>query len=122
MERREFLIRVGSLAIWVPAAAVLSRCGGNQQSGPPTLNFTSTTVNGHSHSLGLEVAILESPPPSGVQPVTSQVESHVHTVTLTMEDLQAIQANQAVTKTTSVDPALARLQLPAQLRHGERRR
>ena len=101
MERREFLIRVGSLAIWVPATAVLSRCSGNQESGPPTLTFVSSSVNAHTHSLTLEVAIVESPPPSGEEPTTSNVQGHVHTVALTEQDLRDIAANVTLTRPTS---------------------
>ena len=104
MKRREFLIRVGSLAIWVPATRLLSGCAANEDAGArPALTFVSSTVNAHSHRLTLEVAILESPPSSGVQPETTSAAGHVHTVVLTEADLLAIGERQTVTKITSVD-------------------
>jgi hypothetical protein len=105
MKRREFLVRVGSLALSVPATRLLVGCedAPNEAGGPPSLTFTSSIDSGHSHRVALEVAIIQDPPASGTEPTTSEVNGHVHTVVLTEADLAAIRDNQAVTKPTSID-------------------
>jgi hypothetical protein len=108
MKRRELLVRVGSLAVWLPASRLLVGCGGSNESsndtgGPPSLRFTSSTDDGHSHQVALEVAIIEDPPASGTQPTTSEASGHVHTVVLTEADLVLIRDNQPVTKSTTID-------------------
>jgi hypothetical protein len=104
MKRRELLVRVGSLAVWLPASRLLVGCSASDETdGPSSLTFTSSNVDGHTHQLELEVAIIEAPPASGTQRTTSEVSGHVHTVVLTETDLAAIRANQTVTKSTSVD-------------------
>jgi hypothetical protein len=104
MKRREFLVRVGSLALSVPATRLLVGCedAPNEAGGPLSLTFTSS-LGDHSHRVALELAIIEDPPASGTQPTTSEVNGHVHTVDLTAAELAAIRDNQTVTKPTSTD-------------------
>ena len=104
MERRAFLIRIGSLAIWVPASRLLAGCmAANEASGPASLTFTSSVERGHSHTVSLEVAMIDNPPMGGEQPTTSEAAGHVHTVVLAEADLVAIRDNQTVTTATIAD-------------------
>jgi hypothetical protein len=106
MERREFLVRVGSVVLLIPASRFLVGCSSSDETGgPPSLTFTSSSdpANGHSHRVSLEVAIIENPPAAGTQPRTTEAAGHVHTVILTEADLLAIRDNQTVTTTTSAD-------------------
>jgi hypothetical protein len=106
MKRREFLVRVGTLAAAVPATQVLVTCGASEEEpAPRSVTFASSANanDGHTHRLTLEVAILETPPSSGIEPTTSEVSAHVHTVVLSQAELEAIHHNEAVPKTTSVD-------------------
>jgi hypothetical protein len=102
MERRAFLVRVGTLALWVPASRLLVGCTNSDEAGgPPSLTFTSTLDNGHSHRVSLEVAIIENPPADGAEPRTTEAGGHMHTVILSEDDLVLIRDNQTVTRTTS---------------------
>ena len=105
MRRREFMFRVGSLVVWVPATRLLVGCGEDDSGGPASLSFVSSTDNLHSHQLTLQLSVIESPPAAGVQPATTNVSAHVHTVVLTEADLLAIRDNATVMKTTSVESA-----------------
>jgi len=97
MNRREVLIRVGTLLIAIPASRVLMACGGNG------LTFTTSTDDGHHHTVSLQQSDINTPPAAGVTETTSLDNSHTHTVSLTEADLMSIQAGNTVTKTTSED-------------------
>ncbi len=102
MNRRELIVRMGGLLLVLPASRVLLACGGGSAT-PGSLVFTSSSDFGHTHTVGLQVTELTSPPNGGVTKTTSNDLSHTHTVALSDSDLAEIQAGSTVTKTTSTD-------------------
>lgn len=104
MNRREVIVKLGGLLLVLPAARVLMACGSDSGGGgPQTLTFVSSTDDGHTHSVGLQVTEITSPPSAGLEKTTSNVLAHTHTVTLTAADLDSINTGNTVTKTTSND-------------------
>ena len=97
------IVKLGGLLLVLPAARVLMACGSDSGGGPQTLTFVSSTDDGHTHSVGLQVTEITSPPSAGLEKTTSNVLAHTHTVTLTAADLDSINAGNTVTKTTSND-------------------
>jgi hypothetical protein len=100
MKRREFLVRIGELIVIIPAASVLASCG----SAPPkvpSLSYTSSNVQGHTHVVAIADSLLSAPPLSPPDMDTSSVFNHIHTVTLTQANLQDIENGQTVQITTS---------------------
>jgi hypothetical protein len=124
MERREFLLRVGGVILVLPAAGYIVGCGdtttptgttdttgttGTNQPGGTTVQtgntqftFTSSLVDGHTHTFQLSQSELTTPPSSGITRDTTIAESHLHTVVLSASDLMAIDQNQTVVKVTSI--------------------
>src|SRR5262245_26353677 len=102
MKRREFVIRVGSVLLVIPAAAALQSSGGddhnnnNNPSPTPTftgLRFTSSVSDGHNHTVDITLEMLMNAPSMGAALTTSSANNHTHIVSLTMADLQSINAN-----------------------------
>ena len=113
MKRRDFVIRVGSVLLVIPAAGVLASCGdddNNQNPNPnpnpnPTftgLRFTSSVRDGHNHTIDITFDMLMNAPAMGATLTSSNVANHVHQVFLTMADLQSINANGTIVKDTSL--------------------
>ena len=102
MNRREVIVKMGGLLLILPAAKVLMACGGSSGSSG-TLTFVSSSDLGHTHTVGLQVTDVTTPPGAGVSEVTSNVLNHTHTVALTVADLDSIDQGNTVTKTTSND-------------------
>ena len=104
MNRREAIIRVGSILLVIPASRVLMACGGGTGAAG-TLHFTSSAdpADGHTHTVDLADADITSPPAGGRVLTTSLVLAHTHTVTLTEADFASIDAGNTVTITTSED-------------------
>ncbi len=100
MQRREFLVRIGELIVILPAVKVLAACGSAAPK-VPSLSYTSTNVEGHTHSAAIADSLLSAPPASPTELDTSNVFNHIHTVTLTQQNLQDIENGQTVNITTS---------------------
>jgi len=67
------------------------------------LEFTSTTVNNHSHMFTLGKADLETPPAEGISRMTTTNSNHNHMVTLTKQQLENIKNGmEEVVKTSEV--------------------
>lgn len=109
MERRDVLVRIGSLLVALPAARLLSACGGSDGGGgggmqnPTQLTFVSSNDLGHSHATSLQVTELTTPPTGGVTKTTTNVQAHTHQVTLSEAELASIHGGGTVTKTTTTD-------------------
>jgi hypothetical protein len=108
MARRMFLIRGGSVLLTLPAGWALVSCG-SSYSNPSTANvsagelqFTSSAVEGHTHDFSISMQDLSQPPSTGVSGNTTAAAGHVHVVSLSQAELGEIQANQVVSKDTSV--------------------
>jgi hypothetical protein len=114
MDRRGFLIRTlrgGSVLLVLPAGWALSNCGGSSSNpavvtsgdaGADGVRFTSDTTGGHTHDFIVSMINLEQPPSGGVSGDTTVTLGHNHVVSLSQDDLAAIQAGQAVSKQTTV--------------------
>jgi hypothetical protein len=61
----------------------------------------STVTNNHEHSLCVLTTDLMNPPAAGVTYTTSLTDGHTHTVNLTQAQLQSIESGGSVTVTTS---------------------
>lgn len=116
MNRRELVIRVGALLLVLPAAKVLSACGGDDGGNggggngggggtdagtSGSLNFTSSSDQGHTHTVSLTLASITDSPATGVDRDTSIDAGHLHSVSLSEADLDSINAGNTVSKTTT---------------------
>jgi hypothetical protein len=116
MQRRDFLIKGGSVLLILPAGWALSSCdddddfdddddngGGTPTGGTATrLRFTSSLVDGHTHLFDIAFTSLDAPPSAGISGNTSTDNGHVHVVTLTADELARISAGETITKDTSL--------------------
>jgi len=103
--RRHF---VGTIFV-LPMGTFLVRCSSSSDGGstaPPQrsgsqITYTSSNVEGHSHTFALQTAAFETPPEGGVSGSTSSDSGHSHTVSVSASELQSIGAGQSVSRTTS---------------------
>ncbi|MGA9523982.1 MAG: hypothetical protein WBV82_21150 [Myxococcaceae bacterium] len=112
MNRRKFVVQLGSVLIVLPASRVLVGCAAGEEYGnvdagtdagnSQALTFTSSVSNGHTHTVQIQSSELTSPPAGGFTRDTSITSGHLHTVELTEADLSSIEAGNTVTKTTSL--------------------
>jgi hypothetical protein len=119
MNRRQLMFQMGSVLLLLPAARLVSACGGESPNPPGNsgadggtgadggsstpLSFTSSDDGGHTHTVQLEMSLLTDSPAEGAQKTTSSNSGHTHTVALTEAELDSIQAGNTVTKATSQD-------------------
>jgi hypothetical protein len=112
MDRREFVnLTVGSV-IAVGGSLFLVTCGSsggtsvdNSPAAPPTqsgttITYTTSNVSAHFHTFGVDVSAFSSPPAAGVSGSTSTDAGHMHTVAISMADLQNVEGGQTVLVTT----------------------
>ena len=103
MTRKDFLrTGFGGLA-GVLVAAGLMKCGGSSPTSPtPTTSkiFTSTNVNGHSHTFTIQNADVQSPPAAGISGDTSSSGGHTHTFAMTQAQLQSVMGGGSVVVTS----------------------
>jgi hypothetical protein len=114
MNRRGFLVRTqrgGSVLLVLPAGWALGGCssGGSTtmaveppDAGADGVRFTSDTTGGHTHDFVVAMSALAQPPSDGVSGDTTVTLNHDHVVSLSQDDLAAIQAGQAISKQTTV--------------------
>src|SRR5215469_8860851 len=112
MERRQFCKLAAGALVLIPAGLFLVRCGGggsDQTANGPTnqpsqngtkLIFTSSVVEDHSHTFGIEMAAIDTPPANGVSGPSSVVENHSHGVVVSSAQLSNISAGQTVQVTS----------------------
>jgi hypothetical protein len=116
MIRRQFVkLTTGSL-IALGGSVFLFSCGGGGYGGsttsdaeapaaPPQQSGTqilySTSVDGaHFHTFGIDTSAFASPPADGVAGATSNDAGHMHTVAVSMAELQSVGAAQTIKVTT----------------------
>lgn len=114
MDRRGFLIRTlrgGSVLLVLPAGWALGGCSSGSSTtmavqtpdaGADGIRFTSDTTGGHTHDFFIAMSTLEQPPSGGISGDTTVTLNHDHVVSLSQDELAAIQAGQAVSKQTTV--------------------
>ncbi len=115
MERREVLLRLGTVVVSIPFAGWLIGCGIDDpdvatevtptpDGGSATrLVFTSSVAEGHAHEVSFDTALVSQPPSSGLESDTTLVQGHTHHIVLTEQDLRAMQGGNAVSRSTSFD-------------------
>ncbi len=113
MNRREFVRFCGNGVIVIGASAFLLACedetgtpnGDNPAAAPKASGtqviYATNVVGDHSHTFGIEMADIATPPTAGVSGPTSSGEGHTHDVMVSMAELQMVGAGQTVKVTTS---------------------
>jgi hypothetical protein len=100
MNRREFIVQMGAALIAVPAILSLESCGGNGSSSDGFFDVTSSST-GHTHAVRVLNSDITNPPGNGVQYTSTNVNSHVHTLTLSQAQLTDINNGNTVGPITS---------------------
>jgi hypothetical protein len=115
MNRREFVNLTTGAVIALGGSFFLVSCGNDngtpsadapaappQQSGTQII-YTTSLVDAHSHTFGIDTSAFTSPPTAGVMGSTSNDAGHMHTVAVSMADLQNVGAGQTIKVTTGSD-------------------
>ncbi len=115
MNRREFVNLTTGTVIALGGSLFLVSCGndngtssGDSPAAPPQQSgtqivYTTSFVGEHSHTFGVETSAFTAPPTDGVMGSTSNDAGHMHTVAISMTDLQNVGAGQTVRVTTGLD-------------------
>jgi hypothetical protein len=84
-------------------ALIAASCGSPESTVPTysTKTFTSTTVDGHSHTATLSRSDIQARPDAGVSVTTTSVNGHTHTLALTKAQCESINNSISVTVATS---------------------
>jgi hypothetical protein len=114
MIRREFVKLTAGSVVALGGSLFLVSCGGTtgaasaddpaappQQSGTQIV-YTTSFVQAHSHTFGIETSAFASPPTGGVAGSTSDDGAHTHAVAVSMADLQSVAAGQTIKVTTGL--------------------
>jgi hypothetical protein len=101
MERREFLVGLGSLLVLASTGCSSS----STSTSADGFDVRSSVVNAHSHVVTVFNADLESPPAGGADYLSTDVSAHLHQISLSAAQLAAIQSGQTVTVTSTVEAA-----------------
>jgi uncharacterized lipoprotein YajG len=101
MQRRTFLIEVGRAFPVVAGALYLAGCGSSPTvpSDVASISSVSTTVNGHTHTVGVSAS--DQLHPADTTYTSSTDLSHNHMVTLTASQLSMLAASGSVTVTST---------------------
>jgi len=108
MERKQFLIyattATGLLPLLLTEIACDSYGGDSVTASSNEDGFTksSSSNNGHTHSVTIRFSDVNAPPAGGRTHTTSRV-SHTHTLTLSQADFQALGSGDTITRSTSTD-------------------
>ncbi|MBI5665017.1 MAG: hypothetical protein HZC49_08045 [Nitrospirae bacterium] len=103
------LIGLGMAAVAAPAALSIIGCGGKSGDGgssAPADSFSVTSTpdaTSHAHSVTIPLADLATPPANDATYTSNG--SHVHTITLTQQQLTDINSGQTVSVVSSVSEA-----------------
>jgi hypothetical protein len=114
--RREMIgTLTGGTLIAMPFGLFLVSCGSSssndtssadgpaaapQKSGAQIV-YTSSMVQSHSHTFGLDTSAIAMPPADGVSGATGNEGGHTHEVSISMEQLQNVGSGDSVKVTTS---------------------
>ncbi|HEX7503254.1 MAG TPA: hypothetical protein VF451_07510 [Acidobacteriota bacterium] len=80
----------------------LASCSGSGSAvnPPPTLDFNSSIVLGHFHTITINKSDIDNPPAAGLALTTSVTSAHSHRFTMTPDELLSVAAGSAVTVIT----------------------
>lgn len=65
-------------------------------------SFTSSTDQGHSHTVIISQSEIENPPAGGISRSTSSSDGHTHTFSMTQAELQSVKSGNTVEVSDSV--------------------
>lgn len=84
---------------------VMARCSSNETTVPTyeTKIFTSTTVDGHAHTVTLTRTDIQARREEGYTVTTSSTSGHTHTFKMTKAQCESVNNDISVTITTSTD-------------------
>jgi len=104
MTRKEFIktILMGTLGGGTALLGV--KCSSPTSPEEPNANeqtFSSSTAQGHVHSVTIQRSTIENPPSGGISMSTSTSSGHTHTFSMTQQQLQNVKDGQTVTVTDS---------------------
>ncbi|HLK88558.1 MAG TPA: hypothetical protein VKZ18_01615 [Polyangia bacterium] len=114
MIRREFVkltagsvVALGGSLFFVSCGGSTSAAGADDPGAPPQQSgtqivYTSSVVQSHTHTFGIEMSAFASPPAAGVSGATSDDGAHTHSVAVSMADLQSVGDGQTIKVTTGV--------------------
>ncbi len=64
--------------------------------------FTSSSTNGHTHTVIISQSEIENPPAGGISRSTSSSDGHTHTFSMTQAELQSVKSGNTVEVSDSV--------------------
>jgi hypothetical protein len=104
MDRRTFVIEAGKAFPVVIGALYVIGCGDNSTapSAYAAVSATSTTVNGHNHTVGIPAS--DQQKPADTTYTSSSTLDHAHMVRLTASQLSGLGLGGSVTVTSTSSP------------------
>lgn len=106
MTRKDFL-KVGAGGfLGVLMTSLFTRCSSSSSPSNPTTDrtFSSSSENGHSHTITLQKAEVETPPAAGINRATSS-SGHTHNFVMTQAELQTVLGGGSAVITVSLADA-----------------
>ncbi len=103
MTRKDFL-KTSSIG-FLAGLVYLSKVGCNGTPATPDIDeraFTSSTDEGHSHTVNISKSEIENPPAGGISRSTSSSDGHTHTFSMTQAELQSVLSGNTVEVSDSV--------------------
>ena len=99
------LIALPAGLFWVSCSSSGSSNDGSSGAAPrksgTQIVYTSSNVQAHTHTFGIEMSDIASPPTDGVSGATSTDGAHSHEVSISMEQLQSVGSGDSVKITTT---------------------
>ncbi|MHB8093759.1 MAG: hypothetical protein ACYDH0_02345 [Candidatus Aminicenantales bacterium] len=104
MTRKDFLSVGAGGFFGILMTSLLTRCSSSSSPSNPTTDrtFSSSSENGHTHTITLQKAEVETPPASGINRATSSSSGHTHNFVMTQAELQTVLGGGSVVITVSL--------------------
>ena len=97
MVEKKSLKRVTGTVFFILGLLLLTGCSSSDPGTPPTSRaFNSSSALGHSHTVVINKADIETPPAAGIALTTSSASNHSHSFAMTREQLLAVAAGSTV--------------------------
>jgi len=105
LDRRRFLKGVGLVVLTVQSLPLIGHASANwpddQDTGHDLIIHSGPGLISHVHDLVIPYAVLNAPPPKGIELTTTQALLHRHTVALTRDQLLIVSRGGTITKKAS---------------------
>lgn len=105
MSTKRILAVISGAALLALLVVGVTGCGSSTTPSVTSHTFTSATVNGHSHTVVIDKADVQTPPALGLTETTSSSLSHTHTFDMTQAQLMTVNSGTAVVITTGTTDA-----------------